>query len=668
MKNSDAQMRMGLMALVLVCSTLFASARGQTLNLPLEIRSDNPEVVITSNRQAQHNINIPAMITVITREQIQDSGAANVNDAVMKLAGVIGTPSLFGGGEYSLDLAGFGDTSSSNTVFVVDGMPLRESDQSEIRISSIPLDSVERIEIQRGSANVLYGEGATAGVINIITRASTGMVKNAQTGTAALSLGSLGAQEVRANLSKSFDAVEIHVAAMDARADGYRDHSRSQTRSGQLGFKVNSGGVRWGLNFSREDVNAQTPGALTLAEFKANPRKAQSSSVLNDTQMKMNLDRQSLFAEVDMGNFTLKADLAHKTRVYDAIAVLYGSRTPLNFDTSSDYLGLSARNNSQWSGISNSLIFGIDSTQWDQSRLYPSQPLWGTVLLDSQTHSFYVKNETDLPNSGLRFSVGWREESFKRHQFFAGVNSNLDERLQAWELGLSKTITADQSVYVRYTQGYRVPNLDEFTTPAYDVSGAVNLVPQTDRTREMGWKYFASTKSSAGVRFYQTSLRNEIIYDPAQYGNINLESTRRQGADLHANHAVHSKVNLSASLGLRQSTLESGPNAGKYLPLAARQVAGLRAEWTPNENHKLGLGWMYVGRQYISGDFVNEQAMPSYALLDFRYGFKTGAWELSAVVRNLTDKKYYSYATTTDGYSVYSDPGRSLLLTARSRF
>lgn len=668
MKNLIAQKRMGHMAFASVCLSGLVGVNAHAAEPPLEIRADNPDVVITGTRQAQQNLKIAALVTVITREQIQDSGVATVNEAVMKLAGVIGSPSLFGGSEYSLDLGGFGDTASSNTVIVVDGIPLREADQSEVRIASIPVENIERIEIQRGSANVLYGEGATAGVINIITRASTGRSKNVQNGSVSLALGSFGAKELRANVSKSFEALELNVAGLDARSDGYRDHSQSHTRSGQLSLKGAAEDIRWGMNVSREDMQAKTAGALTQEAFKANPRQAQALSLSNDTQMKMNLERYAAFAEADVGPLVLRADVARKNRFYDAVAVQYGSRVPLTFDTSSNYLGLSARNVRQWDGVSNQLIMGMDLTHWDQSRLYPTQPSWGTVLLGSKAHSFYVRNEMDFNTAGVRVSAGWREESFKRHQLFRGVDSQLDENLQAWDLGLSKSLTANQSVYVRYAKSYRVPNLDEFTSPAYDMNGAINLLPQTDRTREIGWKYMDSAKRSAGLRLYQTALRHEIVYDPLQYGNINLDETRRQGADIYAQQAVHPQVNLMASLGLRQSTMERGANAGKYLPLAARQVASLRAEWTAMTDHKISLGWMYVGRQYIAGDFTNEQSMASYALLDMRYGYRVGSWDLSAVVRNLTDKKYYSYATTTDGYSVYPDPGRSLTFTARYRF
>ena len=414
-----ARKRLGLSAVVSIYASGVLGASVQAAQDPLEIRADNPEVVITGTRQAQPNVGVAAHVMVITRAQIQDSGVASVNEAVMKLVGVIGSPSLFGGSEYSLDLAGFGDTAYSNTVVVVDGIPLREADQSEVRMSSIPIENVERIEIQRGSANVLYGEGATAGVIHIFTRASTGRSSASESASLAVSLGSFGSKEVRALLNKSWDALELNVAGMDARSQGYRLHSESHTRSGQMSLKGAAEGVRWGLNLSREDMQTQTPGSLTPEEFKTNPRQAQALSLANDTRMNMQLERTAAFVAADVGPLVLRADVAHKNRFYDAVAVLYGARVPLTFDTRSNYRALSATHAHQGAEVSNQLIVGLDATAWDQSRLYPSQPSWGTVLLDSQSHGVYVRNETAFKSAGIRWSAGWREESFKRHQLFA---------------------------------------------------------------------------------------------------------------------------------------------------------------------------------------------------------------------------------------------------------
>ena len=57
-----------------------------------------------------------------------------------------------------------------NLVVLLDGQRLNENELTGIKWSSIPINSIERIEIMRGAGAVLYGAGATGGVINIITR------------------------------------------------------------------------------------------------------------------------------------------------------------------------------------------------------------------------------------------------------------------------------------------------------------------------------------------------------------------------------------------------------------------------------------------------------------------------------------------------------------------
>ena len=669
MKKTAVPVQMGHIALACACLCVIGAANAQPLpSLWQEVQADNPEMVITGNRQLQQNLKTVGLVTVITRQQIEESGASTVNESIMKLGGVIGTPSLYGGNEYSLDLGGYGDTAQSNTVVMLDGVPLREADQSETRLSAIPIEQVERIEIYRGSGNVLYGEGASAGVIHIITRATAGRAAKEATGSAAVSAGSWGTQEIRTNVSKGFESLEINASVADARSDGYRDHARHESTGGQLGLKGWTEMWRWGLNVSAEDIKARTPGALTLAQFQANPRQAQPDSLANDTHMSLKTERYAAFAETVIEGITLRADLAHKNRHYDAVAVQYGSPVPLTFDTQSDYLGLSARKKLQFEQADSTLLVGLEANEWDQSRVYPTYPAWGTVLLDSSSRGLYVKNETDFKATGTRLSLGWRQESFKKNQLFTGFKTSLDEKLHAWDIGLSQSLGSQQAIYARYAKSYRLPNLDEFTSPVYDLSGPVNLVPQTDRTSEVGWKFSDGSRNSIGARLYRTKLNNEIIYDPSQYGNINLESTRRQGVDVYATYVPVQKLLLMASVGWRESTFEYGPNSGKFIPIAAKEVASVRADWTPVANHRIGLGWMYVGRQFIAGDFSNSQSMPSYSLLDLRYSHRVASWEFSAMVRNLMDKKYYSYATTTAGYSVYPDPGRSLLLTARYRF
>ncbi len=70
----------------------------------------------------------------------------------------------------SLDMRGYGiENGNQNLVVVVNGRRLNNIDMSPQLLSSIPLESIEKIEILKGSGSVIYGDGANSGVINIVT-------------------------------------------------------------------------------------------------------------------------------------------------------------------------------------------------------------------------------------------------------------------------------------------------------------------------------------------------------------------------------------------------------------------------------------------------------------------------------------------------------------------
>ncbi|MDP3865308.1 MAG: TonB-dependent receptor plug domain-containing protein, partial [Rhodoferax sp.] len=91
-------------------------AQGQTATLD--------EVVVSAARFEAEASSLPFGVSVITKDDIARAGVTTVNEAVIKLLGVPGRVDYYGGGDYGLDLRGFGTTAGSNQVVIVDGIKM----------------------------------------------------------------------------------------------------------------------------------------------------------------------------------------------------------------------------------------------------------------------------------------------------------------------------------------------------------------------------------------------------------------------------------------------------------------------------------------------------------------------------------------------------------------
>src|SRR6185369_2745656 len=271
-------------ALTLALAAVFPCAFAQTAALK--------ETVVTATRFAEPLQSLPFGVSVITADDIQASGAATVNEALMRVLGIVGRQDLFGGREYALDLRGFGGTADNNQVVIVDGLRVSEADLGGSRLAGIPIESVERIEVLRGSGAVMYGEGATGGVIVITTKAGTGKDRRNSASVYA-GAGSFSLRDLRANATVAGGGFSLDVAGQKRDSDNHRDNFRSETDAASVTGQWSSDWLRLGARLAHDSLDTGLPGALTLAQFEANPRQ---TTTPND-KAHINNDRGSVFGE-----------------------------------------------------------------------------------------------------------------------------------------------------------------------------------------------------------------------------------------------------------------------------------------------------------------------------------------------------------------------------------
>src|SRR5690242_14331740 len=128
-----------------------------------------PETVVTATRVPTPVADIPAGVTVIDRQTIEDRGYLTLTEALSAVPGIRVSQSGGPGGNASVFVRG---TNSNQVLVLRDGMPLNDASDSSgaFNFGVDTLADVERIEVIRGPMAALYGSGAIGGVINLISR------------------------------------------------------------------------------------------------------------------------------------------------------------------------------------------------------------------------------------------------------------------------------------------------------------------------------------------------------------------------------------------------------------------------------------------------------------------------------------------------------------------
>lgn len=626
------------------------------LSLPVKAQTQLPPVMVTATRFADDAGTLPFGVRVITADDLRRSGVETVNQALMKLLGVPGRQDFYGGGDYAVDLRGFGATADSNQVIVVDGVKLNEADLGGTRLAGIPIDSVERIEVIRGSGSVLYGEGAAAGVIVITTRAGSGAKRvNAARVTAAA--GSFGARELRAGGTLVAGDFSVDVAANKRRADNHRDNFKSNVTGASLSGQWGNDWLRLGLGHAEDTLDGGLPGSLSAPQYAANPRQTNSP----DDKAAIGNRRNTLFAQATLGDWQLALDAGWRSKSLSSM----NSGFAYDYDVKASSQGLRARHAARVGEVGNTLVIGVDQGQW--ARVIPGD--FGSVS-DQRSRALYARDEVTLA-AGTRLSAGWRSEAVRKTNSTAATS--IDERQSAWEFGVLQPVAAGSSVYGRIGKSFRLPNVDEF---GFTSPGAVLRV-QTSRDAELGVRW-AAGGSRFEARLYRSSFTDEIGYDPSVAGpfgpesrgaNVNFDPTRRQGLEIELSQVVSSALSLHANATLRRARFTSGAHSGKDVPLTPRRTLSLRGEWQLAAGQQVDLLLNQVAAQHP--DFDNACRMPSYVTLDLRYAYRWQAAELALGVANLGGRKYYTQAFSCaagEVNAIYPEAGRSLSASLRVAF
>jgi iron complex outermembrane receptor protein len=661
-------------------------------------------VVVNATRFPEEVRRLPASTTVISAEDIARSAARTLPELLSAEVGLT-MKDFFGNNaaSTSIDLRGYGITGPQNTLILLDGRRLNDFDLSGVQWAAIPLSLIERIEILRGTGAVLYGDNASAGVVNIVTRSAL------KEGAALEALGRVASYYTKeGQLLGSYAAggFGINGSVYGYNSDGYRANNRNEQENTSLN-------ARWALGEGALDLRAGTD--RQDIRFPGN-RLIQPSIGLNEYAT----DRRGTSTPNDYGSRDgARAGLGLTQRWRD-----------VEFSTGLDYRGKDQRTFAGLNGFPNfrddkleftsftprarvpfdtwslrhRLTAGFDWNYWSYRSRRTDVPEnvnapTNRVTVKQETQAVYAQDSIDLTSTTVA-TLGWRTERAKYSgddvadssapacafpPCLAAPSVRQTQKQDAWELGLRQGLGASWALYGRLGKSFRFVNAEEiyendiFFAPQFQI-----LQPQTAYTREAGieWKQKASALRAA---FFQTDVRNEIHLDPftTGVGNTNLPPSRRRGVELDGRWQATSALRLNAGYAYTEAHFLEGtlagspfaigtnmPVAGKTVPLVPRHKLNAGASWDIVPDTRLSGAWTAVSRQVLDNDEPNTlgRYIPAYNVVDLKLAQKFSWGRIALAVNNLFNTGYYTYAVrsafTADRYGVYPLPGRTFGLTA----
>lgn len=648
--------RIGVFVLATILGVT-ASSRAENRNKRNDPVATLEEVVVTGTRTEQRVEKVPAHVSVITEDQIRASGAQSVPEVLRGLGGVIVRDMNGNGNNQNIDMGGFGETADRHVAVVINGRRINPIDQSGIRWSTIPLENIQRIEILYGSGNVLYGDNAMGGVINIITKDWEG-----ESGAhAELATGSHNTRKGHVNVAFGKEDVGVMLGATLFKTDGYRD--RSERDQAHFYNKIDcyisdTSSLFFETNVSR--ASFQLPGPLTEARRDANRKQAAN---LDDEGK----DTEASFAagvEKDWGESgRLNLSLSHRRQDLDSDMASWWSFMKYDMETN----GLTSKYvlERPLAERDNRLTLGLDLYHTAYDAAGGGFKGATTNVYDHSKRSVggYAQDEFNIRES-LLLNLGVRYEKPKTRlgADLGGslTQEELDEGEWAWNVGLAWSFMPRSKVYARVYRSFRYPAVDEYTNL---FTGEVNttLKQETARGYEAGIRLVTAPEWSLNARVYWMDLKDEISWNNVTSQNENLEETRHVGGEFDVRYRLRDVLAFYGGGGYTRAEFTRGTNDGKSIPLVPEWKANAGLEILAVPGCRFKIQYNYFGKRYFGNDYSNgRKEMAAFHTVDLYASYRVNKMlEVFLNADNIFGEEYsdYGYYNDWDGtYNYYPMP------------
>lgn len=553
-------------------------------------------VVVTANGYEQPIDQVLSQVSVISREQIEQSPAQNLAGLLVSIPGVQITQTGGFGQNVGVFIRG-GNT--NQTLVLIDGVRVGSATLGYKSLANVSLNQIERIEVLRGPRAAVYGSDAIAGVIQIITRRGTSPV------SVDVVAGSQSYARANVNLGVQEDNYFVRATLSHESTDGY--DVRKGVNDDDDGYRNNTVALAAGWN-------SETVGELQFNAAVTDSHTQYDSSTFDDV-IDANTHHYALQWQKSLGGVEHQVRVS-QTRDKDSNQAFGGS--PFVYITDRDQFDYLARLE-----VDNALQFSA-GFNWYQDDI-------GDSASDNVSFNQYKRT-----NRAVFASAQYQLDSI-----LLNANVRRDEQSQfgdetTYSLAAGFTLSEQWQLTLSHGTGFRAPTFNDLYSP---FGGNVNLVPETSEQTEVslrGQFHGLTLKTTA----FQNDVENLIVWTPDDpqgwvWTPKNLQDTRNQGLE----------VELSGQWwGWQQAvnvTLLDTENRQTGAPLPQR--AEQSAFWQLNRSWDEWFVQLEIEYRGDRQTGVIGQELPSYAVWRVSTEYEISeSLQVNAKITNLFDKAYES--------------------------
>ncbi|OFS74991.1 TonB-dependent receptor [Pseudomonas sp. HMSC08G10] len=656
-----------------------------------EREDDNPRVheVSTATRTSTPVRYVPQAIDTVKTHNVLDYGSFSLGKALE------GIPNVSSGADTRFDSLRIRGFDASND-FYLDGV---RDDSQYVR----DLHNIERVEVLKGPAAVLYGRGSQGGIVNRVSKAP----EHGRRSSIEAQGGSEDLRSLYADLSADpTDTLSLRLNLGNADNNSFRDGidgSRqlfAPSMSWQLTPQLN-----WLVQYEYSRYNRTPDRGIPGDPQTGRPVDVSRHTTYGDTQRDFIDDRaQSLRSRLNyelndqwqlrhtFSLFNLESDFdnTYLTGYIPSTGLVSRQRWQQDLSTRNLFNTFEAEGHLQTFDLEHTLLVGLELGEQRRNSLLhqgvgvPSVPLGGSSGQHQHTGALKVSsnNHTRVESAGLyvqdqiRLNDQWQLLAGVRFDRFEVKTTskvkNLTEIQESTStsprVGVVYSPWREHSFYASWSKTFSPVGGGLIgITPGAPGNGN-DAGPELTRQKEIGVKSdWFDERLSTTLALYELELYNRRTRDPNNPERIQLSGEQRsRGIELTVRGNVTGNWYVRGGVGLQDATIVKDNNGqqGNRINDVAKRNGSLFVTWKPELGWYAETGLTLVGDRFA--DNQNTVKLPGYGRWDALAGYRTHDWDVRAALSNLTDKTYYSSATSASQIQ-FGDP-RSLVVTGTYSF